>query len=99
MTSIAVDTPTMRALAQRVQRAVTAVTDLERAWCAVDSCGAEFSGHVRPVADALRELTSALADETHGSLDDLDRLQDSIVVLAGVWESGERFAGIDGAAE
>lgn len=91
MTSIAVDTPTMRALAQRVQDAVTVVDGLENAWYAVESCGAEFSGHVRPVADALRELTAALADEVHGSRDELVRLRDSILVVAEAWESTERY--------
>lgn len=99
MTSIAVDTPTMRELAQRVQLALTAISELDGAWCALESCGTRFSGHVHPVADALRELTGALGDGMRGSRDDLARLRDAILAVADAWDATERFTGTDGQAE
>ena len=76
----------MKALAQRVDRALRVVSDLEGRLGDLGTRAVDFQGPAEPVAHGLRTLVGVVGDNARGAADDLARLRDSIIALAEFWE-------------
>jgi hypothetical protein len=89
MTKIAVDTGLMGSLAADVAGAASAVADLGGQFAELGLRGADFCGASAPLGEAVGAVLRAWGPVAAACSDDLARLHDALVAVAGVWDQVE----------